>query len=340
MTAVATRPARYGLSLSNRGVLLGLTTVPELLALAEEAEASGFFESVWVGDSLLAKPRLEAIVLLSALAARTRRVRLGTACLASFPLRHPLVLAAQWASLDRLAEGRTVLCVCLGGNPQRGGAFADEYRAMQVDPRTRVGRLEEGIAVLRAVWEHERASFHGRYYAFENVAFEPKPAQPRVPIWIASNPDPAALAPAALDRALARVARLADGWMSTAVGAGLFGAQWRRIQELARAAGRAPAALESAYHLMVHLHPDPETAVAAAKRYLDHYYRTDYSRAVLDAWVAYGPPELVAAKILAFVRAGCQTPILRFAAADQRGQLRQFLAEVAPRLAGAHAPLG
>jgi alkanesulfonate monooxygenase SsuD/methylene tetrahydromethanopterin reductase-like flavin-dependent oxidoreductase (luciferase family) len=73
----------FGLILSNRGVLFGATTPGELLELSEMAEQSGAFESIWVGDSIIAIPRLEAISLLSAIAARTRRVRLGPACLSS-----------------------------------------------------------------------------------------------------------------------------------------------------------------------------------------------------------------------------------------------------------------
>src|SRR5262249_33840001 len=97
---------RFGLSLPNRGVLFGATSVDELLALSETAEASGLFDSVWVGDSLFAKPRLESLVLLSAIAPRTRRVRLGTCCLSTFPLRDPIFLAAQWAALDQVSNGR------------------------------------------------------------------------------------------------------------------------------------------------------------------------------------------------------------------------------------------
>src|SRR5262249_14948033 len=111
-----TPPApRYGLSLANRGVLFGATSVDELLALSEEADRSGVFDSIWVGDSLFAKPRLESLVLLAAIAARTRRVRLGTCCLSTFPLRDPIFLAAQWAALDHVSHGRMVLGACVGG---------------------------------------------------------------------------------------------------------------------------------------------------------------------------------------------------------------------------------
>src|SRR5688500_7033309 len=108
-------PLSFGLTLANRGVLLGINSAAELLELGDRAEASGLFDSVWVGASLFAKPRLDALTLLAAIAGRTRRMRLGPACLASFPLRNPLVFAYEWASLDCISEGRTVLIVCAGG---------------------------------------------------------------------------------------------------------------------------------------------------------------------------------------------------------------------------------
>ena len=79
----------FGLTLPNRGVVLGITTVKDTSELSVETEKSGVFDSVWAGDSIAAKPRLEAITLLSTVAARTERVTLGPACFASFPLRHP-----------------------------------------------------------------------------------------------------------------------------------------------------------------------------------------------------------------------------------------------------------
>src|SRR5580692_6846784 len=75
-----------------------------MLQLAADAESSGW-DSVWVGDSIFAKPRLDAMVLLGAIAARTTRLRIGPACFASTPLRNALLLAYQWASLDFLSGG-------------------------------------------------------------------------------------------------------------------------------------------------------------------------------------------------------------------------------------------
>ena len=93
-------PVKWGISLANRGALFGLTDVDDLIETAVAAEESGVFESVWVGDSLIHKPRLEAITMLAALATHTQKVRLCTICLASFPVRHPVFLAIQLAPLD------------------------------------------------------------------------------------------------------------------------------------------------------------------------------------------------------------------------------------------------
>src|SRR5256885_12382351 len=105
----------FGLILANRAVVLGAVKVADLIDLTAQAERSGFFDAVWAGDSLLAKPRLESVTLLSALAGATRRVRLGVGCMATFVHRHPVMLAHEWASLDVISGGRSWLAVCLGG---------------------------------------------------------------------------------------------------------------------------------------------------------------------------------------------------------------------------------
>jgi alkanesulfonate monooxygenase SsuD/methylene tetrahydromethanopterin reductase-like flavin-dependent oxidoreductase (luciferase family) len=155
-------PLAFGLTLANRGLLLGITTPAQLLDLAERAEASGQFDSVWVGDSLFAKPRLDALTLLAAIAGRTKRLRLGPACLASFPLRNPLVFAYEWASLDQISGGRTALIVCAGGGS--AGDWEAEARALGVPVKERQRRLEEHVAILRRLWSEDHVSFEGRFF--------------------------------------------------------------------------------------------------------------------------------------------------------------------------------
>src|SRR5438034_8030018 len=167
------RAPRYGLSLPNRGVLFGATSIDELLAVSEQADASGVIDSIWVGDSLFAKPRLESLVLLSAIAARTRRVRLGTCCLSTFPLRDPIFLAAQWAALDQVSHGRMILGACIGGSQPREKAEA-EFAPFGVTLSERAPRLEEGISILRRLWSEDHVTHAGRVWESGDRTLEPR----------------------------------------------------------------------------------------------------------------------------------------------------------------------
>src|SRR3989475_2246039 len=311
---------RYGLSLPNRGVLFGATSSDELLEVSEQAEASGAFDSVWVGASLFGKPRLESLVLLSALAARTRRVRLGTCCLSTFPLRDPIFLAAQWAALDHLSHGRMILGACVGGSLPREKAEA-EFAAFDVRLSERGPRLEEGITILRRLWSEDRVSHQGRFYRFRDLTLEPKPVQkPCPPIWIATNPKPELTAPHVLDRALRRVGLMADGWMTDNTLVARFKERWQLIRQIAREANRPTERMEAALHLMVNINDDRRAAFEEAVKFLHTYYSPAMTREYIEGWLAYGSPGAVVEKMRAYVDAGCTTPILRFASWDQKGQ--------------------
>jgi alkanesulfonate monooxygenase SsuD/methylene tetrahydromethanopterin reductase-like flavin-dependent oxidoreductase (luciferase family) len=179
---------KFGLTLPNRGVVIGATTVAEMLQLAADAESSGW-DSVWVGDSIFAKPRLDAMVLMGAIAARTTRVRIGPACFASTPLRNALVLAYQWASLDFLSGGRTVFVACQGQPEPGGGAFAKEFAHFGIEPSSRMRRMEEAIEILRLTSSREDVDYDGQYWRFRNLTVLPRPIQQPIPIWVAANPD-------------------------------------------------------------------------------------------------------------------------------------------------------
>ena len=142
------KPLEFGVNLNNREPLIAPDYgVPELLDLSETVEALGF-DSVWVGDSLFSKPRYEALALLSAISQRTKRVRLGTACLVTSS-RNPLYLAMEWATLDVISAGRTIFGCC-AGNPEAG--VRREFEALGLDFDRRFSIFEEGLAVLRALW--------------------------------------------------------------------------------------------------------------------------------------------------------------------------------------------
>lgn len=338
MTPVVPRTPRYGLSLPNRGVLFGATSVDELLAVSEQADASGVFDSIWVGDSLFAKPRLESLVLLSAIAARTRRVRLGTCCLSTFPLRDPIFLAAQWAALDHVSHGRMILGACIGGSLPRATAEA-EFAPFKVPLSERAGRLEEGITILRRLWSEDRVSHQGRFWEFRDLTLEPKPVQkPCPPIWIATNPKPELTRPHVMDRALRRVGLMADGWMTDNTPVARFKERWELIRRVAREAGRPTEPMESALHLMVNINDDRGAAFEEAVKFLQTYYSPAMTREYIEGWLACGPPAVVVEKVRAYVDAGCTTPILRFASWDQQGQLSRARADVMPAALALQTP--
>ncbi len=326
---------KLGLLLPNQGVVFGAVTVAELVEMAERADGMGVFDAIFVGDNLLAKPRLESVSLLSALAVRTKTARLGTACMASFPLRHPIVLAAQWAALDNLCEGRSILVACIGGgggDSSIPGQFSAEYKAFGVETRERVGRLTEGIQVLRTLWTEDPASHHGKFFDFEGIAVRPQPVKkPCPPIWIANNPFAFSKDADVFKRATDRVGRLADGWMTTMATPEQFREGWMAVQEAATAHGRDAAALESCLYYNVHI-GDEQTAYVETKRFLDEYYSADFGREFIEMWTAFGTPEACAEKIRVFKEAGVGLLSVRFTAFNQMAQLEKFVAEVVPLL--------
>ena len=125
-----------GLLLPTREVVMasGAPDLSKIIDLAVQAEELGF-DSVWVGDSILARPRLEAMTTLAAVASRTQRVKLGTAVLLP-ALRHPVMLANEAANVDILSKGRLILGLGVATNNQ---SIAREFTACGVDFAHRLG---------------------------------------------------------------------------------------------------------------------------------------------------------------------------------------------------------
>ena len=169
-----------------------------LLTLGERAETLGY-DSLWVGDSLMALPRHEPITLLAAVAARTKRVALGTAVLLP-GWRNPAVLAHQVATLDQVSEGRVILGVGIASDTP---TIRADFQAAGVPFEKRVGRLLEGKRLCRALWSGEPVDWQGRW-AIEGRTLGPVPVQSGgPPIWIGGS------VPATIER----VGRHFAGWL-------------------------------------------------------------------------------------------------------------------------------
>jgi alkanesulfonate monooxygenase SsuD/methylene tetrahydromethanopterin reductase-like flavin-dependent oxidoreductase (luciferase family) len=333
--------------LNNRGPLLSpAARLDDVFELAVAAEHEGF-DSVWVGDGLLHEPRHDPLMLLAALAERTSRVLLGTACL-RVSIRDPLYLAMAWSTIDQLSGGRTILGACAGNAVERG--VRREFEVQGLDPRDRVGRLEEALHVLRELWRTGSVDFHGRHFRYDGVAFssgteiEPlRPAQRPPPIWIVSNPhlggaDPDA-ARAAVDRAARRIVRLGDGWLTCcrATHPEEVEAQLEAIHRAADEAGRPPDELVVAYQTTVVLADSPDEARAAFARFIAAYYPTFGPSVDLGDWGPVGTAEEVVAWVRRFADAGVTRFLIRFGSMDPVGDLRRFARDVLPAFGGSRA---
>ena len=322
---------RFGLTLPNRGVIIGATTVAEMLDMAGWAESSGW-DSVWVGDSIFAKPRLDAMVLLAAIASRTTRVRIGPACFASTPLRNALILAYQWASLDLLSGGRTIFVACQGQPEPGGGLFEKEFKTLGVDPATRMRRMEEAIEIMRLTSSSEHVDYSGKYNNFRDVTVLPRPVQQPIPIWVVSNPQLTAVRN--VQSGYRRVARLGDGWMTTGKTPDDLKASLEMIRGFAQEEGHAlPNNFEVCVYYNINVNEDREAALAESKRFLDSYYTTNYTREFLNVWVAMGSPERCVEDIRRYAEAGATTITLRLVGYDQKLQFKRVTEEVLPALA-------
>lgn len=319
--------ASFGLTLPQRAILFDILTPKDLLELAVTADSVPAFDSVWVGDSLTAKPRPESVTLLGALAGATRRIRLGVGCLASFPVRDPITFAYQWATLDVLSAGRTQLAVC-NGLVAAEKASAREGSHWGVTDKQRAARMEENIEICRLLWTGAEVSFDGKFTSFDKLSLLPKPIQDPCPIWIAANPAPGPF----YERALRRVANLADGWMCVEIFPNMMATAWTQLKVYLTEAGKDPATFPTfAYHNFNH-NPDRDAALAETQRFLDKYYGPVFTPAMTEVWTAAGPIDRCVADLRKLIEGGVKQISLRLTSWDQRGQLKCLIDDVLPRL--------
>ena len=322
----------FGLTISNRSLLIRGLEAKEVVDLAVRAEATGLLQAVWVGDSILSKPRLECIALLGAIAGRTSQLRLGVACMATITQRNPVVFGLQWASLDLISSGRTLLAACMGYPARQHPAAAKELEVMGITSKERPGRLEEIIQALRLLWSDEHAKFHGKYYSFEDVNLLPKPIQQPCPIYIAATPRANNIGEQGVDRALRRIARYADGWMTNQIELERFEDYLSRIRKILVEEGRDPNQFKTSLYYGICVNNDRDEAFREAKAFLDAYYLRDFTREGVEIWTACGPVEHCVRRIQGFVEAGVDHITIRPIGRDLDRQFSLYVNEVLPAL--------
>ena len=314
---------KVGVLLPTRGLLMTgdrPQNADSIIALAERVEEAGL-DSVWMGDSLTAKPRLEPITALAAVAARTKRVRLGTAVLLA-ALRHPVLLSHAVGTLDLVAGGRTVLAIGVGGafNPEQRA----EWAAAGVNTAGRASRLEELVRITKDLTAGEEVNHDGRHFQLESVRMEPSASQAGgVPVLLGCHWR------AGRERQFQRAAEMADGFISISDTPEEFALVADKVRHYAGEYGRAFDSMESAFYMTVNMRRDREEAADEANRYLLDYYGANVWG---DRWGPWGPPEWTAQRMREYAAAGAGTIIVRFASYDQESHLDTFLNEVVPAL--------
>jgi alkanesulfonate monooxygenase SsuD/methylene tetrahydromethanopterin reductase-like flavin-dependent oxidoreductase (luciferase family) len=252
--------------------------------------------------------------------------------MATIAQRNPVLLALQWASLDALSNGRTWLAACMGYPASQHPMAAKELEVMGIASQERPGRMEEMIQALRILWSSEHASFRGRYYSFDDVNLLPKPAQRPCPIYIAGTPRLAQIGERGVERALRRIARCADGWMSNQIELSMFREYKRRLRDMLLEDGRDPDAFRTVLYYGVAVNPDREQAFREAKAFLDAYYQKDFTREGVEIWTACGPVEHCVECMRGFIEAGVDHIAIRPIGAELNHQFEIFLEEILPAL--------
>ncbi|MGI5232282.1 TIGR03619 family F420-dependent LLM class oxidoreductase [Actinoallomurus sp. CA-142502] len=250
---------RVGVALSQYGAFARRDAVIEV---ARAAEALGF-DSLWTGDRILdpVHPRdrypgsadgrmpaeyttfLDPLTVLTAAAAVTERVRLGTSTL-NAPWYSPVLLARSLTTLDVLSEGRLDVGLGLGWS-------SDEYAAAGVPWARRGARLEEIIDVLERIWADDPVTYESGSFSVPESRIEPKPVQrPRPPIYLGGYSS----------AALGRIGRRADGWLAGGVPLPVLTPMWDAVRRAAEDAGRDPDSLR----MMLRINPRITDEPAAA----------------------------------------------------------------------------
>jgi probable F420-dependent oxidoreductase len=312
---------QLGLLLPSRDLAArGDHDVTALVDLAHRAEELGF-DSVWAGDSPLARPRADALTLLSAVAAVTHRVAIGTAVLLP-ALRHPVLLAHQLATIDRLSHGRLIVGVG-AGFPY--SVTATQFHALGVPYDSRVQRMHEAVEALRRLFADEPAEYHGTHHAFSGVRLLPRPATPGgPPIWLAG----------AGERSLRRIGRLGDGWLPYPPDPTSYAPGVATIEQAAAAAGR-PGAVTPGFYATVCLDEDPARARALLRTSIERYYSAPLDTVEQLQALFAGTPEQCVAWLREYTDAGARHVILRLAVEHHASALDQLADGVLPAVRSA-----
>ena len=250
------------------------------------------YDSLWLSDRIVSdRFSLEPMIALSMVAAYSDRMKFGTSVLA-MPLRNPVVLAKQVATLDFLSNGRFFPAVGLGQEEP------EEYEACGVPKEDRAKRTDEAIALMRRLWQEESVTHEGDFYTCHNVSITPKPIfEPSPPVWIGGRSSAAAR----------RVGRVGDGWLVSAATTQEISDGRDIVFETAEQCNRNIEKDHIGVMLGYYITPDVEEATTKAHNFVTRHrpdaHFTEYS--------ALGPVQRIAEVINDYAQAGASKFVVR-----------------------------
>jgi alkanesulfonate monooxygenase SsuD/methylene tetrahydromethanopterin reductase-like flavin-dependent oxidoreductase (luciferase family) len=228
------------------------------------------------------------------------------------PLRHPVPVARQLATIAQLAPGRLTFGVGIGGEDRH------EVEVCGVDPNTRGRRMDECLQILRRLADGEPVTFDGEFFSLKDALIVPAPS-PRIPLIVGGRSD----------AAVSRAARLGDGWLGIWVSPRRFASVSEQIAWEASDAGRDPSAFGHALNVWCGFAPNRESARKLLAARMQVFYQMPFEP--FERYSPYGTPEHVAEFLSPYIEAGCSAfNVIPCAATDESaiaavGALRRLL---------------
>ena len=287
----------------------GLKYFRDLVDVGDKYE----YDSIWLSDRVVGeRSSPEPLIALSMVAGYSERMKFGTSVL-QLPVRNPVVLAKEMATLDYLSNGRFLPAIGLGQEDPR------EYEACGVSKEDRGRRTDEAVDVMRCLWHEDNVTYEGRFFSLHDVTINPKPVQvPSLPVWIGGRST----------AAQRRVGRVGDGWLVSSATPQEVREGIDVIFATAAEYGREIEDDHIGALITYYIAPTLEEAVAAAEPYIirarPEAHFVEYS--------ALGTPEQVMETIQDYLDAGASKFVVRPMCPPQQAieQLELFGREIVP----------
>ena len=309
---------KIGILLPTREIILkdeSPKNVNEIFQIARYAETNNI-DSLWVGDSILAKPRIDPLITLSSVAAITEIIKLGTSIYIP-ALRDPVILAHTIMSTNLISGGRLIFGVGAGGSFNENQI--NEWESLNIDPHTRGSRLDEILNILALFSNNDKIEFKGKYFdiktqpIFQNISAAQK--YPILCVCHGRNN---------IRNQFIRAAKY-QGLISISDYPNEFEYAITQMNKYSTNFSNRPEKHEAVFYMTVNINKDLDKAKREADSFIKQYYGINIWE---ERWGPFGDASIITERANQYVEAGATTLIFRFASFNQMEQLEQFCDQI------------